>query len=51
MTFERIGKFLIVFVKLVLGKKWVDRVTGLRRKMCIRYEFDLKLILKNLGCK
>ena len=51
LTFETTGKFLIDFVKLILGKVRVEAVTGLRRDIDIRYEFDLKVILKSLGCK
>ena len=51
LTFETKGKFLIDFVKLILGKVRVEAVTGLRRDIDIRYEFDLKVILKSLGCK
>ena len=28
VIFETTGKFLIVFVRLILGKKGVDRITG-----------------------
>ena len=51
MTFETIGKFLIVFERLVLGKKVVDGVIGPRREIDIRYEFDFKIIWKGLGFK
>ena len=51
MTFETTGKFLIVFVRLILGKVGVDGFTGPRRESDIRYEFDLKVVLKGLGCK
>ena len=33
MTFETTGKFLIAFVRLVLGKVGVDRFTGPRGKV------------------
>ena len=46
VTFERAGKFLIVFVRLILRKKGVDGVTGQKLEIDIRYEFDLKMILK-----
>ena len=29
LTFEKTGKFLIVFVRLILGKVRVDGITGL----------------------
>ena len=43
VTFEKTANFLIVFVRLILGKKEVDGVTGPRREIGIRYEFDLKV--------
>ena len=42
VTFETTGKFLIVFVRLILGKVRVDGYTGLRWESDIRYEFELK---------
>ena len=51
VAFETTGKFLIVFVRLILGKVGVDGFTGPRRESDIRYEFDLKVVLKGLGCK
>ena len=48
VTFEIIGKCLIIFVKLTLGK---NGVTGPRREIDIRYEFDFEKNLKDLGCK
>ena len=51
VTFETTGKFVIVFVRLILGKRRVDGFTGLRREMDIRYECDLKIVLKYLGYK
>ena len=51
LTFETAGKFLIDFVKWILGKVSVEGVTRLRRDIDIRHEFDLKVILKSLGCK
>ena len=49
MTFETASKFVIVFVRLLFGKLGNDGFTGLRPKIGIRYEFDLKVILKRLG--
>ena len=49
VTFETASKFVIVFVRLLFGKLGNDGFTGLRRKIGIRYEFDLKVILKRLG--
>ena len=51
VTFETTGKFLIVFVRLILGKVVVDGFTEPRRESDIRCEFDLKVMLKSLGCK
>ena len=51
VTFETTGEFLIVFVRLILGKVGVDGLTGPRRESDIRYEYDLKVVLKGLGCK
>ena len=51
MTFETTDKFLIVFARLILGKKGVDVFTGPRRESDIRYEFELKPLLKDLGCQ
>ena len=49
VTFETIGNFLTDFVRQILGKKGVDRVTGPRLEIDARYGFDLKIILKDLG--
>ena len=49
MTFERTGKFVIVFVRLILGKVGVDGFTEPRRESDIRYEYNLKVELKALG--
>ena len=51
VTFETTGKFVIVFVRLILRKLGVDGFTGPRRESGIRYEYDLKVVLKGLGCK
>ena len=51
MTLETTGKFLIVFVRLILGQVGVGGFTGPGRKSDIRYEFDLKVVLKGLGWK
>ena len=50
MIFQRTNKFLVLFVRLVLGKV-VDGVTGPRREIGIRHEFNLKIILKALQSK
>ena len=51
MIFEAVNKFPIFFLRLVFGKVRVDRVTGSRREIDVRYEFYLKVILKGLGWK
>ena len=51
VTFETTGKFVIVFVRLILGKVGVSGFTGPRRGSDIRYECDLKVLLKDLGWK
>ena len=51
VTFETTSKFLIVFVRLILGKVGVDVFTDPRRESDVRYEFDLKVVLKGLGWK
>ena len=49
VTFETIGKSLIIFVSLILGKMGVDGPTEPRRDSDIKYDFYLKTILKGLG--
>ena len=51
VTFATAGIFLIVFVRLILGKMGVDRFTRPHQESGIKYEFELKLLLKGLGCK
>ena len=51
VIFEAMNKSPIFFLQLVFGKVRVDRVTGSRREIDVRYEFYLKVILKGLGCK
>ena len=51
VTFQTTGKFLTVLVRLILGKLGVAGFTGPRRESDIRYECDLKVVLKDLGCK
>ena len=51
VIFETANKFLIVFVGLILGEKGADGVTGTQWENDITYEFNLKVILKGLGCK
>ena len=49
MTFKTTAEFLIVFVRLILGKLRVDGFSGSRRESDIRYDCDLKVVLKGLG--
>ena len=51
VTFETTGEFVIVFVRLILGQLGVDGYSGPRRESDIRYECNLKIVLKDLGCK
>ena len=51
VTFKTTVKFVIVFVRFILGQLGVDGFTGPRRESDIRYECDLKIVLKCLGCK
>ena len=45
VTFETTGKFLIVFVRLILRKVEVDVFTRLQRESDVRYKFHFKPIL------
>ena len=49
MTFETTCKFLIVFVRLILGKVRVGRFTGPQQESGVRHEFDLKIVIKGLS--
>ena len=51
MIFETTSKFPIVILRLVFGKVWVDGVNGPEQVCEIRYESDLKIVLKDLACK
>ena len=51
VRFETTGKFLIVFLRLILGKVGFDGFTGPRWESGIRYECDWKVVLKGLECK
>ena len=51
MIFETTSKFLIAFLKLILGKKGYDGFTELQREYDVRYEFDFKVDLEGLGSK
>ena len=51
VIFPATSKFLIVLVRLILGKVGVDGFTGPGWETDIRYEFDLKGLLKCLGWK
>ena len=48
---KQTGKFIIIFVRLMLGNVGVDGFTEPQWESDIRYEFDLKVVLKGLGCK
>ena len=51
LIFETTRKLPIVFLRLVFGKVGVDGVNGPRREMDVRYESDLKMVLKGLRYK
>ena len=51
MTFKTTVEFVFVFVRLILVKLGVDGFKGSRLENDIRYECDLKVVLKGLGCK
>ena len=51
LNFQATIRFVIVSVRIILSKVGVDGCNGPRRKINIRYQFDLKVILKGLGCK
>ena len=51
VIFKTTKKFLIVFVRLILGKKGIDGVTRPQREIDIRYEFNLKVVWRRLGFK
>ena len=51
VTFQTTGKFLIVYVRLILGKIGVDGFTRPHQESDIRHEFELKVSLKGLGFK
>ena len=51
VTVETTGKFVIVFVRLILGKVGVDGFTGPRRESDIRYECGLEVVVKDLEWK
>ena len=51
MIFQATSKFDISCVRLILGKIRVDRFIGPRRETYIKYEFNLKAILKGWRCK
>ena len=46
---EATSKYVIVFVRLILGKVWVD--SGPKREIDLKYKFNLKVLLKELGCR
>lgn len=50
MTFQATRKFTTAFVGLILQKVRVAGFSEPRRETDVRYEFDFKVIFKNLGC-
>ena len=50
VTFETTCKFLIVFARLISGKKGLKGFTGSRRESDNRYKFELKVLLNGLRC-
>ena len=51
MTFKTTSKFLVAFVRLILGKVGVDVFTGPPGEINIRNKFDSKVNVKGLGRK
>ena len=49
MIFQTVSKFVIAFVRLILGKVCFDGVTGPLRETDVRDQFDLKVILKTIS--
>ena len=45
MIYEIKSKFLVAFVKLILGKVGVDGFTGQQQEEDITYDFSIKVIL------
>ena len=45
MIYEIKSKFLVAFVKLILGKVGVDGFTGSQQEEDITYDFSIKVIL------
>ena len=46
--FKAASKFLILLVRLILGKVWVDWFIGSRQKIDVIYKFGFVLIFKEL---
>ena len=51
LIFKTTSKFLIPFVRLILGRVGVEGFTEPQRKTDTRYEFDFQAVLKGLLCK
>ena len=49
VIFQTTGKFLIVFIRLILEKVGIDRFLGPRRESDIGYKLGFKIVLKGLG--
>ena len=45
------SKFVIVFIRLILEKVRIDGFSEPRLKIDIRFQYDLKIVLKDLGYK
>ena len=46
LHFKAASKFLILLVRLILGKVWVDGFIGSRQKIDVIYKFGFILIFK-----
>ena len=51
VIFETTGKFVKQLVRLILEKLGAGGFTRRQRESDIRYECNLKIVLKGLGCK
>ena len=51
VIFQTASKFVVVFIRLILGKVGLEEFTGPQRKIDVRCEIDFKVVLKDLLCK
>ena len=51
VIFQTASKFVVVFIRLILGKVGLEEFTGPQRKIDVICEFDFKVVLKDLLCK